>query len=246
MKSILGVVIYLFFISGFAQTSSMSYQVTYKIESKFDMNTLKDERQVFIDIMSKSMDYAKQMKFELITNKKISYFSEKKRVQFEDPLILDVLSSTVKSFTRFNEVTYADFKTDSLIFIRNLMSVDRTIKTGLHDFNWEIKSETKTILGFEARKAVGTYYDLIWDSTTDVEAWFIPAIPLRSGPDIYMGLPGLIVEVRLPKVVVTASLIEEKESLIIEKPDEATAMSQEEYEDYVSNSNKKLESLNRN
>ncbi|WP_322966295.1 GLPGLI family protein [Psychroflexus longus] len=200
---------------------------------------------MFKDIMKKSMDYAKRMKFVLTTNSKAFFFSEKKRVQFENPTLVNVLKSTVASFTRFNEETYADFETYSLIFVQNLMSVDRTIKTGFHDFDWEIKSETKPILGFEARKAIGTYYNLIWDTTTDVEAWFIPAIPLRSGPDIYMGLPGLVVEVRLPKVIVTATLIEEKEKVSIEKPDEATAMSQEEYEDYVSSSKKQLESLNR-
>lgn len=55
------------------------------------------------------------------------------------------------------------------------------------DIEWIITNEKKVINGFECTKAVAKNKDLM------LFAWFTSALPVSSGPSIYLGLPGLVV-----------------------------------------------------
>jgi GLPGLI family protein len=56
-------------------------------------------------------------------------------------------------------------------------------------FEWKIKPDTTTILGYKCIKATTTFRG------RDYEAWFTPFIPVRQGPWKFNGLPGLILKV---------------------------------------------------
>ena len=56
-------------------------------------------------------------------------------------------------------------------------------------FDWNISTETDSILGYKAQKAT-TYF-----AGRDWIAWFTPAIPYNDGPYKFNGLPGLILKV---------------------------------------------------
>jgi GLPGLI family protein len=65
-------------------------------------------------------------------------------------------------------------------------------------YDWSLTSETKTIGGYECRKAVGKHSKntvCCGEKTDTVIAWFAPQIPFPFGPLGYDGLPGLILEV---------------------------------------------------
>jgi GLPGLI family protein len=117
------------------------------------------------------------------------------------------------------------------------------VKRKYFDFNWVLKEENKNILGYNAKKAVGKYFDPVLKKEIEVQVWFIPSIPLQSGPDIFMGLPGLIAEVDLPRAVVKAKKIETNDALNIKKVDDSEAMSQEEFEEVIGNLNKRFEDV---
>lgn len=53
---------------------------------------------------------------------------------------------------------------------------------------WELKSETKEIMGYICQLATCDYRGRIWN------AWFIPDIPINEGPWKLFGLPGLVLE----------------------------------------------------
>ncbi len=54
---------------------------------------------------------------------------------------------------------------------------------------WKLTGEQKKMLGFVCQKAT-----LEVDSTTSLAVWFTPQIPVSTGPSIYAGLPGLILD----------------------------------------------------
>lgn len=56
--------------------------------------------------------------------------------------------------------------------------------------NWEIKKETKEILGYQCQLATCNFRGRIW------EAWFTPEIPVKEGPWKLFGLPGLVLEAK--------------------------------------------------
>ena len=59
----------------------------------------------------------------------------------------------------------------------------------LENQKWEVTSETKQILGFNAYKAIGNYRGRTYD------VWFTPDIPINNGPWKFDNLPGLIIKV---------------------------------------------------
>lgn len=62
------------------------------------------------------------------------------------------------------------------------------IKDSIDVVEWKVSRERGTHLGYETRKATYKSDDL------EYEAWFVPALPLKFGPNGYGELPGLIVK----------------------------------------------------
>ncbi|MEH6406573.1 MAG: GLPGLI family protein [Leeuwenhoekiella sp.] len=81
---------------------------------------------------------------------------------------------------------------------------------------WNLTRETKTIANYTCYKAMA-----IWEITTSsgerkhkLEAWYTPDIPLSLGPYLFTGLPGVILELHVPK----QNLIFKAESLDLNPP----------------------------
>ena len=80
---------------------------------------------------------------------------------------------------------------------------DDTIKAKWQpDYHWTITDETKIINGFTVRKAVANSIEIDPNKPSyfgKVYAWFTEEIPIPAGPDRYVGLPGLILEIEYEK-----------------------------------------------
>ncbi|MFN2261163.1 MAG: GLPGLI family protein [Psychroflexus sp.] len=234
----LKVVLCLFFLNDInAQTT---YKVTYKVEPIIQ-ESLDEESQKTKQLIKEIVAYAENINYILLANKRESFFEEEKRLSKKNKNPLEsVYAKGAKLFTKFNEELYSNFEEDSIIFVKEMLDENFVVKRSFHNLNWKIGSETKQILGFQAKKAKGTYYYAPKDEELEFEAWFVPSIPLNAGPDIFMGLPGLIVEVHLQKAVIKAMGINQKQDKSINKPDAENAMSQQEYEDLITKLNKKF------
>ena len=57
-------------------------------------------------------------------------------------------------------------------------------------FTWSITGQKKTISGYETQLATCLFRGRSY------EAWFAPSIPISAGPNLFGGLPGLILELR--------------------------------------------------
>src|SRR5690606_4733493 len=90
----------------------------------------------------------------------------------------------------------------------------------LKKWKWEITNETKTILGYEVRKAITE------DEYSTITAWYSPKIPVFNGPAEFWGLPGLILEVvqeskqMAYKAVYIAEFLKENKKIKVIKPDQ--------------------------
>jgi len=73
-----------------------------------------------------------------------------------------------------------------------------------------------------------------------VTAWFTPEIPVNQGPEMYWGLPGLILEVNDGKTVVLCSkvVLNSKDKTEIKAPTNGKVVTQKEFDDIVT---KKME-----
>ena len=77
------------------------------------------------------------------------------------------------------------------------------IEANQDNYQWEITDETKDIQGFTCYKALLKFKD----RKPTFIAWFAPELPYPTGPLEFVGLPGLILELRTPFYVYGAKSI---------------------------------------
>ncbi|HYF30519.1 MAG TPA: GLPGLI family protein [Chitinophagaceae bacterium] len=93
------------------------------------------------------------------------------------------------------------------VFEENYLIQDSTRK-----LEWKISDETRTIAGFECRKAVGKICDSVY-----VVAFYTDEILVSGGPESFNGLPGMILGLAIPRLYTTwfatkVQLIEPKDA----------------------------------
>lgn len=232
------------FLLGFAQNidAQAAFTVNYHISEIKPYGSLEDLDEKGKQFTQKVIEKANNVSYVLHADQSCSLFKTEDAMSMDTESQMDqVLTRMAKRFTGFNEKVYADHVEDSIVFLKSLVNKDIMVKTGFIDFNWSLIADSnKEILGFEAKKAIGKFYYPVTDEYLSVEAWFVPSIPLQAGPDIFMGLPGLIVEVSLKGAVVTATKIERNKELKIKEFDDSKSISSEEYELLIKRLTKKF------
>ena len=86
--------------------------------------------------------------------------------------------------------TYFDFDQNAKIVSREMDSKIYLINDTISAHKWNITRETKTINGYEARKAI------LKDQHFEKIAWYAPTIKSKCGPSDFNGLPGLLLELK--------------------------------------------------
>lgn len=124
---------------------------------------------------------------------------------------------------------------------------DYLIESELPEFKWTIEKESKNILGFEARKATAVLDD---EHKTKITAWYVPKLNVKTGPDEFWGLPGLILELESgfdyedggsEGFTFTALKVEVlKDFAEIQKPAKGIKVSKEELRDIMKKKNEKM------
>ncbi len=89
---------------------------------------------------------------------------------------------------KFKKTIFKDFKNKKILYQSDLPRSNYEYQISIPAFQWEIKEDTKNILGYPVQKAKMKYGGREWI------AWFTPDIPISQGPYIFGGLPGLIME----------------------------------------------------
>ncbi|MDB5231683.1 MAG: hypothetical protein JWN76_2488 [Chitinophagaceae bacterium] len=106
-------------------------------------------------------------------------------------------------------IQYHDFKNKLRLNTEDLGGQEYLVKDGIPELNWLTLTETKTIQGYDCKKASGKLVRKDWIvtvhsktvtvtqriDTVNVVAWYAPSIPQMIGPDKYTGLPGAILAV---------------------------------------------------
>ncbi|MCH7403771.1 GLPGLI family protein [Belliella kenyensis] len=93
------------------------------------------------------------------------------------------------------------------------------------NFEWAFHPESKLIGEYNCYRATTFYDDL------EVEAWFAEEIPVFDGPDVFVGLPGLILELKTHKYNFKALEIEYVDEVFeFEKPSGFPEMNRSEFE----------------
>lgn len=96
-----------------------------------------------------------------------------------------------------NEIVQ-DFQSGRLTAKKVIYEESFLISDTLPRLKWRIESEVRTIAGFMCRKAVTRICDSVY-----VVAFYTDAIPVSGGPEQMGGLPGMILELAVPRLYTT-------------------------------------------
>lgn len=96
------------------------------------------------------------------------------------------------------DVILQDMQTNTTSTQREVFENTYVIKDSVRNLEWRITDETRTIAGFECRKAVTKICDSVY-----VVAFYTDQIPVSSGPETFGGLPGLILGLAVPRLYTT-------------------------------------------
>ena len=144
---------------------------------------------------------------------------------------------------RGQSTVYRNIPSKSTIDSRDFFD-KKFLITGEDIKSWKIVMEQREILGYLCQRAE-------WqkDSATLVVAWFTMQIPVASGPEIYAGLPGMVLKVSINhgEQVITANKIEfvEKLKTPISAPSKGKEVTLEEYKVIVRDKMQEMREMRR-
>ena len=95
-------------------------------------------------------------------------------------------------------VVYTDYQKDSSITQKPVYEETFLVQDSLLKIKWKITPDTRTIAGFECRKAVGILFD-----TVAVFAFYTDELMISGGPEGIHGLPGMILGMGIPRLHAT-------------------------------------------
>lgn len=95
-------------------------------------------------------------------------------------------------------IVYKDLKEQTLVSQKQIFESQFLVSDSMQKLQWKILPETRTIAGYDCHKAVSK----ICDSVV-VVAFYTDEIIPSTGPESFGGLPGLILELAIPRLYTT-------------------------------------------
>jgi GLPGLI family protein len=95
-------------------------------------------------------------------------------------------------------MVYTDFNTRSVKAAKLVYEEKFLVQDTMRKIKWRIMDEIRTIQEYKCRKAVGKIMDSVY-----VVAFYTEDIMATGGPEMFSGLPGMILEVAIPRLYTT-------------------------------------------
>ncbi len=95
-------------------------------------------------------------------------------------------------------VVLTDFHTSTVKANKAVFDQKFFVQDSIRVMDWKEKDEIRTIANFKCHKAVGRICDTVY-----VVAFYTEDIPVSGGPEMFGGLPGMIMELAIPRLHTT-------------------------------------------
>ncbi len=121
--------------------------------------------------------------------------------------------------------TYVNFEEGTYVEERSILNKSFLVTEDVEPLAWKLSGGERSFLGHRILKATATR------DTVAIEAWFTPEIPVPAGPELYGGLPGLILVLNLDedRITYTATSIDLESTPEVVRPTNGDEVSAEEF-----------------
>lgn len=244
MKLKLNILLFTLSILSFAQET---VEVEYDRYRLFDAEKVKDQKVTINDVDLNEQQLIKYFQDEMAKAKPYLLVTDKRAsIYIEKPILNGASSMSIFDDTG-NGVYYKDLVNNYYMHESVGFGYDQIIKDSIQKIDWQLTREKKTILGFEVRKATA-----VVNGDRNVIAWYATKIPFSSGPDIFVGLPGLILEleyyfnneINLRVKYLAVNIKELKNNKQIKKPSKGEIVNLETYKSNMKKYWERMEEMN--
>ncbi len=222
MKKLL-LIIYLIAPLAIAQSISVQYKSRFIIDDALK-TSLPPSAQNLLESLEKGENYSLLIdgnKTLYFPTKEFNTFVEKKTKKDEKGNIENSKTIGYKN----PEIIYKDLSKNEIVSQIELVGKTYLIKEEISNLTWTIGNTTENIGEFTCQKATAII------DTDIVEAWFTNQIPIPQGPSNYYNLPGLILQVKINKKLITATKVsyDKTDANLIIPPTKGKPISRIEY-----------------
>jgi GLPGLI family protein len=230
MKHLLAVLIALTPLASFAQSGSIVYDQVVKIEIDLppEMESMRDR----IPTESKQS--------------LVLYFNEMealmKAAPKEESDNVEVRGGNMmfRMGNRNNEdETYQNLEEGTVTEKKDFMGRTFLIGGDQPMYAWKLTGEQSEYLGYPVQKATAMR------DTTAIEAWFSPEIPVSAGPELFSGLPGMILVLSIDEgktqYAATAISLDGLADDVIKAPKDGKKVSKAEFDQIMEEKMKEME-----
>jgi GLPGLI family protein len=206
-------------------TIGQSFQATLKFEEKTNLHKTVGKSNP--DLMQYLPEYRVSQKILAIKDKMSVY------VNGEDQENISINRGGGPmsfSFKVPEEILFKDLENGEVVEEKDFMGKKFLIEGEKKVMAWKITGNMKSILGYPCMEAVYS------DTSQNMIAYFAPGLPLSGGPQIYGGLPGLILELDInegERIFVATSIQLEEPTVSIQKPVKGKKMNRDEFDQMV-------------
>ncbi|WP_018617073.1 GLPGLI family protein [Segetibacter koreensis] len=114
-----------------------------------------------------------------------------------------------------DNIVFTDLEQQNAISQKTVFDDIYNIQDSVRKMSWKITADTRTIAGFECRKATAIIMDSVF-----VVAFFTDQIVTSGGPESFSGLPGMILGIAVPRLNTTwfatkVELVDVKETTLL-------------------------------
>lgn len=201
---------------------------------KLDEYLSKKRSEIKNNYVVKSLDkvffYTKAIKSKLVFTHRKGLFTVKDKLSFDIQDLGQRINHTSAGGTK--EYFYDD--NNKIYLIKECDAVGECFIFPNNFLKWQLTQETKNINGYISYKATR--------SNGKVIAWYTPKIPISFGPKGEYGLPGLILELAIGKIIFKAKkiVLNPKEKIIVEELKGGEFVTFEEYKKIIAKAKEKV------
>ncbi|WP_196896085.1 GLPGLI family protein [Aureivirga marina] len=231
-KLILPIILALFFIPTLVFSQNFSGTAIYQSKINVEVDLDKDSTNTALQnpeikkMIQQQLKKQFEKRYFLNFTSKEANFIEEEKLEVENPAVqVKVFGGTsTKQGVLYKNIAKKDYKAEKEFFGKRFLVVDK-----MPEYNWEMTNETKKIGNYTCHKAIAKTEE------STVTAWYTMQIPLSIGPDLYSGLPGMILEINDGKrqFLCTKITLNPKKEIEIKIPKNGKKVKQEQFEKIV-------------
>jgi GLPGLI family protein len=191
MKMILTCLLVMVYMATYGQYT-MSGKIEYekKVNSHARMKDYGDDNNSWYERMKSEVPKFSITYFDLSFDRKRSIYKPGREVP--------VTAKSFGSDPAADNVVFSDLVGRKVTAVKQVFDEKFVIEDSMRKIEWKLKDEVRTIANIKCRKAVGVICDSVY-----VVAFYTTDILADSGPEMFGGLPGMILEIAIPRLHTT-------------------------------------------